>query len=165
MKSKKLCRVFHRICSKKWFKCLLNPRLSVGQKLKFLHTFMEVFWVIFGLQLQKETKTFFYVFSNSLCFTYLISHNFFQVVNAYKRLIKDITILMGVTSSEALKFSTDIFFYEKRIAEITPDSQFQQDPVKTYNPITVSELKITAASVSIQADNCLKPNSNLWLSH
>lgn len=67
--------------------------------------------------------------------------------------MKDVVILLRATSSEAQKFSTDIFFYEKRIAEITPLTQILIDPVKTYNPISVSELKITAASVSVEFSN------------
>lgn len=74
---------------------------------------------------------------------------FLQIINAYKRLLKDIVMLLRATSSEAIKFSNDIFYYEKRIAEITPESTLLQDPIYTYNPISVSELKITAASVSV----------------
>lgn len=67
---------------------------------------------------------------------------------------------LQATSNEAVKFSNDMFYYEKRIAEITPEAEFLQDPVKTYNPISVSELKITAASVSITKKKSI--NSVLW---
>ncbi|GLV32218.1 gone early [Carabus blaptoides fortunei] len=73
-----------------------------------------------------------------------------KIINAYKRLLKDIVVLLRATSSEAIKFSTDIFYYEKRLAEITPESTLLQDPIYTYNPISVSELKITAASLPLR---------------
>lgn len=41
-----------------------------------------------------------------------------------------------------------MFHFEKRLAEITPDTVALQDPVALYNLISVSELKITAGSVS-----------------
>lgn len=45
-----------------------------------------------------------------------------------------------------------MFFYEKRIAEITSDKIELQNPVQTYNIVKISELKIIASSVSIVND-------------
>lgn len=53
-----------------------------------------------------------------------------------------------MTTTEAKKFAEDMFNYEKRIAEITPQSHTLLNPVHTYNSVKISELKITAASVS-----------------
>ena len=47
-------------------------------------------------------------------------------------------MLFGAPSPEAHKFAIDIFNFEKRIAEITPDSHYLNDPIKVNNKMTVS---------------------------
>lgn len=63
--------------------------------------------------------------------------------------MQDIVLKLKASSTDASKFSTDTFYYEKRIAEITPESIHLQDPINTSNTISVSELKLTASSVSL----------------
>ena len=47
--------------------------------------------------------------------------------------MKDSAQLFGSPSPEAAKFAIDIFNFEKRIAEITPDISYLNDPVKVNN--------------------------------
>ncbi|KAJ8937633.1 hypothetical protein NQ314_011773, partial [Rhamnusium bicolor] len=57
--------------------------------------------------------------------------------------ISDVIRYLSTARNEATKFGTDMFSYEKRIAEITPDSISQQNPITTYNSVSISELKET----------------------
>nr|CAH7760420.1 unnamed protein product [Callosobruchus chinensis] len=43
------------------------------------------------------------------------------IQQAYKEYIRDVVIYMSTARNDATKFGNDIFSYEKRIAEITPD--------------------------------------------
>lgn len=65
-------------------------------------------------------------------------------------MIQDVVINLSATRAQAEKFGNDIFYYEKRIAEVTPNRYELLNPVHTYNAIKVSELKVTAASVSFR---------------
>ena len=51
--------------------------------------------------------------------------------------MKDSAQLFGSPSPEAAKFSIDIFNFEKRIAEITPDICYLNDPVRVNNEMKV----------------------------
>ena len=51
--------------------------------------------------------------------------------------MKDAAQLFGAPSPEAAKFSIDIFNFEKRIAEITPDNKYMNDPIKVNNKMKV----------------------------
>ena len=53
--------------------------------------------------------------------------------------MKDAAQLFGAPSPEAAKFSIDIFNFEKRIAEITPDTQYMNDPIKVNNKMKVQK--------------------------
>ena len=53
--------------------------------------------------------------------------------------MKDAAQLFGAPSPEAAKFSIDIFNFEKRIAEITPDNKYMNDPIKVNNKMKVSK--------------------------
>ena len=53
--------------------------------------------------------------------------------------MKDAAQLFGAPSPEAAKFSIDIFNFEKRIAEITPDNKYMTDPIKVNNKMKVSK--------------------------
>ena len=68
-------------------------------------------------------------------------------VQAYQTFMKDSAQLFGASSPEAHKFSVDIFNFEKRIAEITPDSEYLRDPVKTNNRMTVKDLHTTSMNI------------------
>ncbi|KAK4877518.1 hypothetical protein RN001_010024 [Aquatica leii] len=70
---------------------------------------------------------------------------------AYKQLISDVVILFStITKTDAQKFGEDMFSYEKRIAEITPSLHETVNPVNTYNPVKLSELKLTVSSIPLQ---------------
>ena len=56
--------------------------------------------------------------------------------------MKDAAQLFGAPSPEAHKFAVDIFNFEKRIAEITPDLDYLNDPMKVNNKVKVSVFKI-----------------------
>lgn len=55
---------------------------------------------------------------------------------------------MSGTKTEAEKFGNDIFYYEKRIAEVMPNGVEMSNPINTNNFIKVSELKETVQTVS-----------------
>ena len=61
--------------------------------------------------------------------------------------MKDSAQLFGASSPEAHKFSVDIFNFEKRIAEITPESEYLRDPVKTNNRMTVKDLHTMSMNI------------------
>ncbi|KAF5286120.1 hypothetical protein FQA39_LY16403 [Lamprigera yunnana] len=70
---------------------------------------------------------------------------------AYKQMIRDVVILFSqYTKSDAQKFGEDMFSYEKRIAEITPSLHESINFVNTYNPVKISELKLTVSSLPLQ---------------
>ena len=52
--------------------------------------------------------------------------------------MKDAAQLFGAPSPEAHKFAVDIFNFEKRIAEITPDIEYLNNPLKVNNKMKVS---------------------------
>ena len=62
--------------------------------------------------------------------------------------MKDAAQLFGAPSPEAAKFSIDIFNFEKRIAEITPDNKYMNDPIKVNN-----KMKVSKADRSNQREN------------
>ena len=51
--------------------------------------------------------------------------------------MKDSAQLFGAPSPDAAKFAIDMFNFEKRIAEITPDSSYMSNPVKVNNKMKV----------------------------
>ena len=53
--------------------------------------------------------------------------------------MKDAAQLFGAPSPEAAKFAIDIFNFEKRIAEITPDKKYMNDPIKVNNKLKVNQ--------------------------
>ncbi|XP_054286283.1 endothelin-converting enzyme 2-like [Macrosteles quadrilineatus] len=67
-------------------------------------------------------------------------------LETYKRYLKDVAQLLGATSSDAATFSEDMFFFERRLAEVTPDSQDLR-PFQAALRMNVSELKNVAPSV------------------
>ena len=56
--------------------------------------------------------------------------------------MKDSAQLFGSPSPEAAKFAIDIFNFEKRIAEITPDIGYLNDPVKVNNKMQVHKYSL-----------------------
>ncbi len=58
-------------------------------------------------------------------------------IQAYQTFMKDSAQLFGAPSPEAHKFAVDIFNFEKRIAEITPDMAYMSDPLKVNNKVKV----------------------------
>ena len=55
--------------------------------------------------------------------------------------MKDSTQLFGAPSPDAAKFAIDMFNFEKRIAEITPDIEYRNNPVKVNNKMKESIYK------------------------
>ena len=52
--------------------------------------------------------------------------------------MKDSAQLFGAPSPDAAKFAIDMFNFEKRIAEITPDIEYMNNPVKVNNKMKAS---------------------------
>lgn len=51
-----------------------------------------------------------------------------------------------------------MFFYEKRIADITPENFELLNPVTIYNPLKVSELTMTDPKVKLISNNDIQEN-------
>ncbi|CAG9821764.1 unnamed protein product [Phaedon cochleariae] len=83
------------------------------------------------------------------------------VQTAYREYIRDIVIYLGSPRNEATKFGTDMFFYEKRIAEITPDRISLRNPITTYNAISLQELKQTNPIQFFDILQAMYPESNI----
>ncbi|XP_048525943.1 protein gone early isoform X2 [Dendroctonus ponderosae] len=70
-----------------------------------------------------------------------------RILTAYMDYIRDVVISLSSTRNKAAKFGRDIFNYEKRIAEITPDLANLQNPITTYNAVSLAELKLTTSTI------------------
>ena len=68
-------------------------------------------------------------------------------VKAYQTFLKDSAQLFGAASTEAHKFSIDMFNFEKRLAEITPDFEYLADPLKTFNRMTMKDLHTMSMNI------------------
>ena len=68
-------------------------------------------------------------------------------VVAYQTFMKDSAQLFGAASTEANKFAVDMFNFEKRISEITPDAEYLSDPALTNNLMTVKDLHTFSMNV------------------
>ena len=68
-------------------------------------------------------------------------------VKAYQTFLKDSAQLFGAASTEAHKFSVDMFNFEKRLAEITPDFEYLADPTKTLNRMTMKDLHTISMNI------------------
>ncbi|XP_054719596.1 endothelin-converting enzyme-like 1 [Uloborus diversus] len=69
-------------------------------------------------------------------------------VKAYKTFIKNTMQEMGVTLNEAVRFADDVFYYEKRIAEITPTADELRNTKDLYAILKVKELDRLSTSIS-----------------
>jgi hypothetical protein len=61
--------------------------------------------------------------------------------------LKDAAQLLGATSLEAVKFAEEVFHFEKRIAELTPNTEDVLDPIKNVQIVTVADLQRQSFSV------------------
>ena len=68
-------------------------------------------------------------------------------VQAYQTFMKDSAQLFGASSTEAHKFSIDMFNFEKRISEITPDGEYLENPTKVNNRMSVKDLHTMAINI------------------
>ncbi|XP_018570152.1 protein gone early [Anoplophora glabripennis] len=85
-----------------------------------------------------------------------------RVQMAYKEYIRDVIIHLSSTArNEATKFGTDMFSYEKRIAEVTPNTIDLQNPVAMYNSVSISELKETTLIPFYDLLQAMYPESNI----
>lgn len=62
--------------------------------------------------------------------------------------MKDVVQILGANSIDANLFSEDMFYFERRIAEITPSNSELED-VRKHEIHTINSLKTIAPSVSI----------------
>jgi hypothetical protein len=61
--------------------------------------------------------------------------------------LKDAVQLLGATSLEATKFAEEVFHFEKRIAELTPNTEDIINPVKSIQILNVADLQRQSFSV------------------
>lgn len=79
-----------------------------------------------------------------------LSNYQFQVAEAFKFHVKDMVQILGANSVNAQQFASELFNYEKRIAEISPNPESLLDPVETFQKVTVYELKGMSSTVTTQ---------------
>lgn len=72
---------------------------------------------------------------------------YIQTINTYKVFLKDAVQLLGATSLEATKFAEEVFHFEKRIAELTPNTEDIINPVKSIQILNVADLQRQSFSV------------------
>lgn len=75
------------------------------------------------------------------------SFGLLQTINTYKIFLKDAVQLLGATSLEAVKFAEEVFHFEKRIAEMTPNTEDTINPMKSIQILNVAELQRQSFSV------------------
>ena len=63
--------------------------------------------------------------------------------------LKDAVQLLGATSLEATKFAEEVFHFEKRIAELTPNTEDILNPIKSIQIMNVADLQRQSFSVSV----------------
>ena len=68
--------------------------------------------------------------------------------------LKDAAQLLGATSLEAVKFAEEVFHFEKRIAELTPNTEDVLDPIKNVQIVTVADLQRQSFSVRSRRVSC-----------
>ncbi|XP_035220970.1 endothelin-converting enzyme 2-like [Stegodyphus dumicola] len=68
-------------------------------------------------------------------------------VRAYKDFIKNTIQEMGVALHDANRFAEEIFHYEKRLAEVTPDPEVLRNTKDLYVTLTVNELDRLSTSI------------------
>ncbi len=70
-----------------------------------------------------------------------------HAVKAYQTFLKDSAQLFGASSPEAHKFSVDMFNFEKRLSEITPDNDYLDNPLKTSNRMSIKDLHTMSMNI------------------
>ncbi len=73
---------------------------------------------------------------------------FLEVISAYKQYLEDTAKELGAQGPDAKLFAHDIYHLEERIAAFTPPREDVENPVTTYNRISLRSLKTIASSVS-----------------
>jgi len=73
---------------------------------------------------------------------YYLQSNFAQIKHAYQNYLSQVLQLIGWP--EPSSASKDVVAFEERIAQVQWPSSQMRDPVKTYNPMSISALKAAA---------------------
>jgi len=73
---------------------------------------------------------------------YYLKSNFAQIKRAYEKHLSQMLQLIGWP--EPTRASKDVVAFEERLAEVQWPSSLMRDPVKTYNPMSISALKAAA---------------------
>lgn len=71
--------------------------------------------------------------------------------------LKDAVQLLGATSLEATKFAEEVFHFEKRIAELTPNTEDILNPIKSIQIMNVADLQRQSFSVRHQLRELVVP--------
>lgn len=85
------------------------------------------------------------------------------MATAFHTFAKDVAQLLGATSFQGKSFADEMFYFEKRLAEITPDPLNYSDPVVNLKRYTVGELKSMSNTVSYATNvNALTAQVDDW---
>ncbi|XP_049808638.1 endothelin-converting enzyme homolog [Schistocerca nitens] len=79
---------------------------------------------------------------------YRVAEN--AVAMAYQQFLTDVVQLLGATSTDARSFSSNMYHFEKRIAELLNVSEVPANPNEAYNRLTIDKLRQTAPSIPLQ---------------
>lgn len=71
-----------------------------------------------------------------------------QLEKTFKQYVKDTVKLFEASGPDALEFSSHLYNYESRIAEITPPQTHLDDPAASNQKITIGMLGMMSTSVS-----------------
>jgi len=75
------------------------------------------------------------------------------MADAFQVFAKDVVQLLGATSYQGGQFAIEIFNFEKRISEVTPDPSDLLDPLITFHTVTLSDLKSMSQTVTFRCNN------------
>ncbi|GLH02073.1 Protein gone early [Gryllus bimaculatus] len=71
------------------------------------------------------------------------------VPSAFMQFLRDIVALLGARSSDAKRFSTNMFYYQQRLATAMPDNIDIEDPVASSHRDTIGNLREKAGSIPL----------------
>ena len=73
-----------------------------------------------------------------------------QLGKAFKQYVKDTVKLFEASGPDAMEFASHLYFYESRIAEITPTEEHMRDPTRSNIRLTIGVLGMMSSSVSVK---------------
>lgn len=84
-----------------------------------------------------------------------------RMSSSYRRYMKDVVQMLGANSIDANSFSEDMFYFERRIAEITPSISDLED-IRKHEIHSISMLKTIAPSIPLhEIVNAMFPKADI----